>query len=90
MKEINFDRLVVFRPGLLRCNRRERRYMEMCAIALSNWLDILEWWSVNTADLAQVIVQEAITSHGESIGVCPYIMYEHCDIIRCMKRIKYS
>ena len=61
--------------------------MEMTAIAVSTWLDMFEWWSMNTADLACVIVQEAVTSNGDRSGVKPFTVYEHSDIICNMKRI---
>ena len=78
---------MILRPGLLRCNRIERRYIEMCAIALSNCLDVFEWWSLKTTDLAHVIVHEAIASSEECGGICSFIVLEHSDIIRCTKNI---
>ena len=62
----------------------------MCAISLSNWLDVFEWWSVNTADLARVIVREAIACSGESSGVRPCTVFEHFDIICCVRRLKHD
>ena len=81
---------MVFRPGLLRCNRKDRQYIEMSAIVLSNWWDLYQWWSVNTGDMAIVIVQEGIMLKSEFIGVTPKTVYEHSDIVRCMKRKKHD
>ena len=87
LKKLNFEQLVIFRPGLLRCNRIESRPIEKFTIILSNWLDIFEWWSVDTAYLAYVIVQEAIDCEKKPVGLGSLSIFEHSNIIRYMSKL---
>ncbi len=77
--QLNFRKLVIYRPGLLRCNRRERRPMEKMARFLSNYLDFGDWWSISTDDLATVIRKTFATETGSDKSI---VIMEHREIVQ--------
>jgi hypothetical protein len=77
VKTLNFDNLIIYRPGLLRCQRNEHRFLESMAVSFSNWLDFKNWWSISTDDLAKVIVLKSV----QRLKL-PIYIFEHSEIIQ--------
>ncbi len=66
VKELGFAQLVIYRPGLLRCQRSETRFLESVARFISNWIDSQRnWWSISTDDLARVMIDQV--NHTDSV-----------------------
>ena len=66
VKNLRFPKLVIYRPGLLRCDRHEVRILELAARKVSNLIDRWNWWSVASDDLAKVIISSAKRSVRET------------------------
>ena len=79
LKNLNFPKLTIYRPGLLRCSRNESRPLEFAARCLSNTFDKFDFWSISTLDLATAIVK---TEQNQ-----PILVLEHWQITRICKQI---
>ena len=73
VKRLDFARLVIYRPGLLRLeagrNREESRFLEGIARFVSDYADLGNWWSISTANLAQVICNKSIDGDDSRLEV---------------------
>ncbi|TRY71974.1 hypothetical protein TCAL_12666, partial [Tigriopus californicus] len=54
---LQFQRLVIYRPGLLRCSRSEYRPWEHLAQWISSLVDFWNLWSISTDQLAEAMVE---------------------------------
>jgi len=59
---MGFDRLTIYRPGLLLCDRTERRALESVAIGVARALDRWRKISVETSIVARAIVNTCLQS----------------------------
>ena len=57
LQDLQFEKLFIYRPGLLRCQRSESRPLESMARMFSNLFDVKDWWSIEVQDVADVIVR---------------------------------
>lgn len=79
--KIGFQKLVIYRPGLLRCIRNERRPLETLARYISNILDSkYNVWSISTTDLATVMVLTSLIPSSSSA----LTILEHGHIVKCI------
>ena len=84
IKKINYK--FTFNQVYLRCQREEnrngksRRHMEKMARFISDWIDLGNWWSISTQNLAEFIVQKGLELEAES-GNNKTIIFEHNDIV---------
>lgn len=84
---LQFTRLFIYRPGLLRCSRSEYRPWEHLAQWLSSWMDFGNMWSISTKQLAEALVEVAETQgHDIKAVEKDCIIFEHSDIIKIWKR----
>ena len=80
VQSLNFDRLYIYRPGLLRCQRSgQRRPLEFVARCISQAIDLKNWWSVDTEDLAKVMIMVASSSSTTSSCI-----FEHNQIVNML------
>lgn len=83
LKAIGFPKLIIYRPGLLRCIRNESRPLESVARCISNILDSrYNVWSISTKDLATVMVWQSLQSSSSDIFVL-----EHDQIVECIPNV---
>ncbi|XP_022235952.1 oxidoreductase HTATIP2-like isoform X2 [Limulus polyphemus] len=71
LKEIGFDRLSVFRPGFLLCNRRESRPLERAALTVMKPITSLfpTLMSVPTSYLAKAMVKTVLTPNPVKVEI---------------------
>jgi len=70
VKALGFERLTIYRPGLLLTdNREEVRIGEACARKIIKPLDFRRWLSVDVPLLAKVIVANSFRKPGDDSGV---------------------
>ncbi|XP_071121569.1 oxidoreductase HTATIP2-like [Mytilus edulis] len=69
LKSINFDNLSIFRPGMLLCDRVERRPIEACIRCC--WKPMPQWFvkegAINTDNLAAAMVNKALNPSFEKV-----------------------
>ncbi|CAC5397281.1 HTATIP2 [Mytilus coruscus] len=69
LKAISFDNLSIFRPGMLLCDRVERRPIEACIRCC--WKPMPHWFvkegAINTDNLAAAMVNKAINPSSEKV-----------------------
>ena len=82
LEKLHFDKLFIYRPGLLRCHRTESRPLEYIARVFSNIFDIKNWWSIKVEDLAQVMINVAKNhEHQADFILKPTNILEHGQIV---------
>jgi hypothetical protein len=83
VKELGFSRLVIYRPGLLRCQRNETRYLESAARLVSDWVDRWSLWSISTDDLARAIIEKTKLQFRETTEAAnKIVVFEHYQIVQ--------
>ncbi|CAG2239302.1 HTATIP2 [Mytilus edulis] len=69
LKSISFDNLSIFRPGMLLCDRVERRPIEACIRCC--WKPMPRWFvkegAINTDNLAAAMVNKALNPSSEKV-----------------------
>ena len=77
LKALEFEKLFIYRPGLLRCHRSESRPLEFIARIFSNVFDVKNWWSIKVEDLANVMIKVSKnTENYSSLNI-----FEHGEIV---------
>ena len=71
-------------PGLLKCDREESRPLEFFARKVSNVIDKNNWWSVSTADLAQIMYYVSKYSFKYPNG---FHVFEHTELMKILEKI---
>jgi len=82
VKGLNFQKLAIYRPGLLVCPRQESRFLEGLAQSVAKAIDGGHLWSVPTADVAKAMLRTSLDG-GPGISVL-----EHADIVRLASQDK--
>ena len=83
-KALEFPRLVIFRPAVLLCDRREKRFAEKFLRGVVGVVDGRNWFSVKTSDLGDVIASETVKNvEGEK----KVDVLENTDIIQLFKTL---
>ena len=80
VKSLGFDRLTIYRPGLLMCDRAESRTGEKLIRWVAGWFQQPTSWSIPTNMVAAAIVATSLTNI-ESGGPSSTIL-EHSDIAK--------
>jgi len=77
VKELNFPRLSIYRPGLLKCEREESRSGEGLIRWIANMIDSANSWSISTSMVAQAMVATSL------IPLIPEVkVLEHSDVVK--------
>ena len=85
LKNLELSRLVIYRPGLLRCQRNETRMLESMARSISNWIDYQRnWWSISTDDLAAVMIHQ-FKKYFNQLEEPKVVILEHSEIVQVLK-----
>jgi len=79
--DLKFNKLSIYRPGLLLCSRDNRRFLEEIFQKISRWIDRSHWWSVSTSMVGKVMVDNSIRNINVSNKDDVEIL-EHDDIIK--------
>merc|ERR1711971_960976 len=83
LMQMGLKSLFIYRPGLLRCSRKENRPLEWMARCISNWIDFKNYWSISTQDLAKVVIQVSLDTSKYSIDNSNNVtLFEHGEIAR--------
>ncbi len=85
VKAVGFESFVIYRPGLLRCDRHESRPLEAIARTVSDVFDWNDWWSVHVDDLACVVLHKAFDANDQ----WPVTILEHSEIAKYIRAILY-
>ena len=80
VKSLGFDRLTIYRPGLLMCDRAESRTGEKLIRWVAGWFQQPTSWSIPTSMVAAAMVATSLTNI-ESGGPSSTIL-EHSDIAK--------
>ena len=88
LEKLQFEKLFIYRPGLLRCQRSEFRPLEYIARLFSNVFDFKNWWSIKVEDLAEVMINVAKTPLDYSSK--SVIILEHQKIVSLMNNEHYT
>jgi len=75
VKQLGFDKLTIYRPGLLLCDRIEHRGGEKFARWVASWFSQPTSWSVPTKMVASAMVSNSLSSVSSSV-------LEHSDIVK--------
>ena len=82
LEKLQFEKLFIYRPGLLRCHRSESRPLEYIARVFSNVFDLKNWWSIKVEDLAEVMINVAKNHQNlEDLSSKSVIVLEHQKIV---------
>ena len=73
---MGFDRVGIYRPGLLMCDREEPRAGERLFRSIAGAVDKGERWSISTEKLANVMLSNSLRE-----GVDKVSTLEHGDIV---------
>ena len=66
---LGFDHLSIYRPGLLLCERENRRFFEGLLQSLARHTDGSSWWSVPTEMVARAMVHNSLETDKKSIEI---------------------
>jgi len=80
VKQLEFPRLTIYRPGLLRCDRQEVRSAEGLIRWIADMIDKANSWSIPTSVVAQAMVATSLTTPTPGVEVM-----EHSTIVRVAK-----
>jgi oxidoreductase len=75
--KLGFDRVSIFRPALLLCERQESRPFEKLAQGFSRVADFGHWFSVPTKAVAKAMVVGALKPETKAVEV-----FSNADIIK--------
>jgi len=75
---LKFDRMSIYRPGLLLCSRENKRFFEEMLQKVAQWIDKSHWWSVSTAMVGKVMVDKSTENKNKDAVE----ILEHEDIIK--------
>ena len=76
-KQLGFERLTIYRPGLLLCDRAEHRGGEKFFRWVASWFSQPSSWSIPTSMVAAAMVSTSLTPVSGSSTVL-----EHADIVK--------
>merc|ERR1719500_1774892 len=76
VKRLGFNKLSIYRPGLLLCARNKTRFFEEIFQTVSRAVDRAGWWSVTTEVVARVMVDNSVTRQSSGAEIL-----EHMDIV---------
>jgi len=77
VKELEFPRLTIYRPGLLKCDRVEKRSGEEMIRWVANMIDKANSWSIPTSMVAQAMVATSLTPPTPGVEIL-----EHSEVVR--------
>jgi len=66
---LGFDHLTIYRPGLLLCEREDRRFFENILQSIARNTDKSSWWSVTTKDVAKAMVATSKKSEKKTVDI---------------------
>ena len=66
---LGFDHLGIYRPGLLLCDREDRRFFENILQSVARYTDSSSWWSVPTGIVAKAMVINSIKAEKKIIEI---------------------
>ena len=82
LEQLHFEKLFIYRPGLLLCHRLESRPLEYLARLFSNVFDLKYWWSIKVEDLAEVMINVAKNHENQADFILKQTnILEHRDIV---------
>ena len=76
-KQLGFERLTIYRPGLLICDRAEQRGGEKFFRWVASWFSQPTSWSIPTTMVAASMVSTSLTQVSST-----YSVLEHTDIVK--------
>ena len=76
-KHLGFERLTIYRPGLLICDRAEQRGVEKFFRWVASWFSQPTSWSIPTTMVAASMVSTSLTQVSST-----YSVLEHADIVK--------
>ena len=77
VRQLGFDRMTIYRPGLLLCDRAEQRGGEKVARWVASWFKQPTSWSISTKMVAAAMVSTALSPVSGSSAIL-----EHNDIVK--------
>ena len=84
LKTLGFHQLTIYRPGLLRCQRRENRFWENLARNFADFFDQnTNYFSIHTKDLARMIIKQSLQIP-KGDGGANLLILEHSDIVKLL------
>eukprot|EP00092_Neocalanus_flemingeri_P013837 GFUD01014928.1.p1 GENE.GFUD01014928.1~~GFUD01014928.1.p1 ORF type:complete len:276 (+),score=83.03 GFUD01014928.1:38-865(+) len=66
---LDFDHLSIYRPGLLLCDRKDRRFFENILQSVARYTDKSSWWSVPTDVVASAMVITSLKVEKEKVNI---------------------
>eukprot|EP00092_Neocalanus_flemingeri_P083403 GFUD01104672.1.p1 GENE.GFUD01104672.1~~GFUD01104672.1.p1 ORF type:complete len:282 (+),score=76.67 GFUD01104672.1:24-848(+) len=66
---LDFDHLSIYRPGLLLCDRKDRRFFENIFQSVARYTDKSSWWSVPTDVVASAMVIASLKVEKEKVNI---------------------
>ena len=67
--ELDFPRLAIYRPGLLLCDRKEKRLMESAFQSVARMMDKSFWWSVETSMVAKAMIATSLKKESGKVEI---------------------
>ena len=77
VKELEFPRLSIYRPGFLKCDRVEKRSGEELIRWVAGMIDKANSWSIPTSMVAQAMVVTSLTPPTPGVEIL-----EHSEVVR--------
>ena len=81
-KQLGFERLTIYRPGLLLCDRAEQRGGEKFFRLVASWWQQPSSWSIPTTMVAAAMVSRSLSQ------VSSAVVLEHADIVKIVQEAK--
>eukprot|EP00922_Rhytidocystis_sp_ex-Travisia-forbesii_P057269 GHVS01084849.1.p1 GENE.GHVS01084849.1~~GHVS01084849.1.p1 ORF type:complete len:106 (+),score=12.96 GHVS01084849.1:569-886(+) len=90
LENMKFSKLFIYRPGLLLCERKEGRPVEGVLRGVATYFDWGSLFSVSCAQVATVMVDNAIQQGNETPDKKKVSIWEHADIVKRAKEIMHQ
>jgi oxidoreductase len=83
-KKLNFPRLCIYRPGVLMCDREEKRLGESCVRWVAGLVDKTSMgWSVTTKMVAAAMVATSLSAPGQGVEVWEVVIFSENSLFCC-------